>query len=323
MQVGQAQYDNANHSCKEWDIKEYYNNVFSNFSEESTVQRDIQKKLSKFYLSYLSSPDNYKEIPDSLEELHEIRIIEDTWNQHEEERIRDYSLPSTAPEFIKWYNEIKALHKKEIKYFFDFLADDASLEQIAYYICLEAKVDGRFDDIIALAQLGLDGISKIVMAENYWDEMGHGKLSKMHTVMFGESVNYLRTLIKDPTLLQDEGPVASFKNGNILLMYALRRKYSLRLIGAIAILEHTAPSRFSKTVRGLERFNLPREVIAYHKEHIQIDAKHGMELQEYVIKPLVELNRTDVIHEISKGILIRYKIALTYYEAAYQMIKGI
>lgn len=45
-------------------------------------------------------------------------------------------------------------------------------------------LDARFDDLIALAQIGFSDEPKLELARNYWDEMGNGNLEDMHTRLF-------------------------------------------------------------------------------------------------------------------------------------------
>lgn len=54
------------------------------------------------------------------------------------------------------------------------------------------KVDGKFDDLIALAQLGIqDPKMKLALARNYWDEMGNGNPEDIHTTLFSISASTL------------------------------------------------------------------------------------------------------------------------------------
>lgn len=290
-----------------------YQAIFFNHAVESQEQRKAQVKLNQFYNRFLSPPENYRQAPDDLNELAVIRKIEDAWNYFEENKIKEAYLPHTAETFASWYQEVNQQHKDKVRHFFTYLAERASLEEIAYYICLEEKVDGSFDDMIALAQLGVKGYAKLVMAENYWDEMGHGKEREMHTAMFAVSANYMKNLLKGSTVLSDEGTVAGLKNGNMLIMYALRRKYIPRLLGAIGILEDTASERFSATVNGLKRYNIPYDVIEYHEAHIHIDSNHGEQWLKHILLPLVKTEDSELIREIAKGVLIRFNIAADYY----------
>ena len=57
------------------------------------------------------------------------------------------------------------------------MKNTATLEQVAYYICMEEMVDGSFDDLMAVVQLGMPIHCKMVAGENYWDEMGNGNFT--------------------------------------------------------------------------------------------------------------------------------------------------
>jgi hypothetical protein len=116
---------------------------------------------------------------------------------------------------------------------FDFLRDRCSLPEMARYICLEDAVDSRFDDLIALAQIGIRSpLIKLVLARNYWDEMGDGKLEAVHTTMFARSVSYLHNAAAEAgvTVTKSSG-AASLQNSNQLMMCGLRREWSPRLLG--------------------------------------------------------------------------------------------
>ena len=279
-----------------------------------------QRTLHRFYMRELAAPERSRDAQTDLQELGSVFALEETWNRYEQGRVPPEMLPGRAADFGDWYHDLKKLHQLNDRRFFDFLAEDATLEQIAFYICLEEQVDGRFDDIIALAQLGLNGDAKLALAENFWDEMGRGVRDDMHTVMFEESSHYLRGVLERSHLAPEHDiPVEAYKNGNILLMYALRRRHALRLLGALTILEHSAPFRFERTVSGLRRVGAPSQVVHYHVVHISIDRKHGDDLFHRVLLPLVR-KFPDTVADIALGAAIRYQIAADYYRSIETLI---
>jgi hypothetical protein len=271
----------------------------------------VQEELNRFYLRELAPPHEFQRSP-RPEEYVRIHQIEDEWNAFEEARINVSELPLSADAFHAWYNGLHRHHTRQVSQFFEYLAHEASLEEVNFYVSMEEQVDGRFDDVIALAQLGMTGDMKLALAENYWDEMGLGHIAAMHTVLFRHSSESLQRLAgffgqREPV------PVEAFKNGNLLLMYALRRRYFPRLLGALAILEHTAPYRFAKTVEAMRRLKLPDEVVYYHELHIEVDANHGKQLLNRVLLPLAEMC-PEAIRELCIGCLIRFNVAVDYYK---------
>jgi Iron-containing redox enzyme len=287
------------------------------YGENFAISLDGQMTLNNFYIRELGSPADYKNIP-SEEEFAEIRKIENEWNAFEETRINITEFPKNWDQFKLWYENIYRLHHDEIKHFFSYISREASLEDLIFYIKMEDQVDGRFDDVISLAQLGMLGDMKLTLAENYWDEMGMGKLELMHTELFKKSAKIIKSL---SNLADSEihAPPHALKNGNLLLMYALRRRYSPRLLGALTILEHTAPYRFQNTVSAMERLNIPHDAIYYHRIHVDIDENHGNQLFNRVLKPLIQ-TCPESIEEICKGCLIRFNVALDYYKCIAEKI---
>lgn len=241
------------------------------------------------------------------------REVERVWNLQEEARLDLSQLPATSDEFAPWYAKLHRLHREQVAPFFEHLAESATIEELAMYISMEEQADGRFDDVIALAQLGMTGDMKLALAENYWDEMGLGQIEGMHTLMFVRSATHMRQYLRGLDVAAIV-PVEAVKNGNLLLMYALNRRFAPRLLGALAILEHTAPYRFSRTVRGMRRLGIPEDVVHYHQLHIEVDANHGKQLLERVLKPLVAESAA-ALREVCIGCLIRYQVALDYYAA--------
>ena len=145
-----------------------------------------QTALNSFYLRELAEPSAYRMAPIHHEYTRTHRL-EDEWNAYEESRLDKTRLPKNAAEFLKWYTRLHSTHRDEVSAFFTWLAEESTLEELSFYIAMEEQVDGRFDDVIALAQLGMTGDMKLALAENYWDEMGLGTLSEMHTVLFRKS----------------------------------------------------------------------------------------------------------------------------------------
>ena len=155
---------------------------------------------------------------------------------------------------------------------------------------------------------------KLALAENFWDEMGLGELEEMHTRVFVRSAQFFMKQMEryDVAALM---PVAALKNGNLLLLYALRRQYSARLLGTLTLLEQTVPFRFSRMIKGMERHKVPKEFTYYHDLHIAVDANHGKQLVSRVLLPLAR-DKPEAIREVCIGCLTRYEIERDYYDGA-------
>jgi hypothetical protein len=239
--------------------------------------------------------------------------LEAAWMHDEMKTIDLADLPKTPADFQPWYRARFRDQVAAAESFFDHLAHAASLEELSIYICYEEQVDGRFDDVIALAQLGLQPQAKVALAFNYWEEMGEGRVDQMHTLLFGESATYFRTVLERTSCRRWVQPTAeALANGNLLMFLALRRQYGARLLGALTLLEHTAPRRFSKAVQGMRRLKVPESFIYYHEMHVKVDAKHGDDLLNAVVLPLRH-ERPDLVPEVSIGVQLRLQVANRYY----------
>lgn len=298
-------------------LEESYYAVFANKSEHNTHANELQQRLNRHYKQLMSEPKHFLEIPDDASDLLEIRSIENAWSRYLDLCISK-DLPKSKKEFREWYASVNNVYKSSVKPFFEYFSNHATLEELAIYLIYEQEVDGSFDDIVALGQIGLQGKSKMVLAENYWDEMGNGVAEAVHTTMFADSVDYLRAILNQTNPKLDVSrniPTDILANGNMLLMYANRRKYIARLLGAITILEDTAPDRFISTVSLMKKHNLPEQVIRYHEVHVCCDCRHGEDLLDHVLMPLIMDGSDMFLSEVCKGILVRLYVALEYYKS--------
>ncbi|MBK8011093.1 MAG: iron-containing redox enzyme family protein [Deltaproteobacteria bacterium] len=281
----------------------------------------FQRRLNEHYTSIICEPTNFDKVPDDIDTLLEIRKMEDGWHNWELARIADRRTPDTVDAFLPWYDDLKAEHWTKVSALFDFLAKESKPRHIAYYVSLEEQVDGKFDDVIALAQLGLQGREKLTIADNYWDEMGRGALDKMHTRMFAYSGAHMQRMLRADGIEHFEIPYQALKNGNLQLMYGLRRRHVGRLLGALGILEDTASQRFKATVEGMERCGFPKDVIEYHAAHVHFDSNHGEEWLENVLLPMFGRNPR-LIREVSGGMLTRLHVAVDYYDSVVSWIRA-
>jgi hypothetical protein len=273
---------------------------------------EAQQLLNAQYLRELAGPQDFNANALTLHRP-QVSNIESVWLAHELETIDRQTLPCNAQEFETWYRNCFREQVAAAESFFEYLAQYASLEELAIYILYEEQVDGRFDDVIALAQLGLKGAAKVALAANYWDEMGEGDETQMHTRLFCESAAYFREALDGSLLASFVQPTTqALANGNLLMLLAVRREQCARLLGALTLLEHTAPRRFSRAVAAMRRLSVPEPIIYYHEMHIRVDAKHGDDLLNLVVLPMLDA-RPDLTAEVAIGARMRLQVANRYY----------
>jgi hypothetical protein len=272
----------------------------------------VQTRLHRHYLSLIAEPEHFAAAP-SLPQQQDIERIERAWLAELDARAARYELPESAAQFRDWYFEHAARHTELLAGFTSYLEHRASVSEMALFFAVEEKVDSKFDDLMALAQLGTSGRVKLTIGDNYWDEMGCGDLSLVHTTLFTTSVTWMREQLdaRGREKARIELPEV-YANANQLLMYGLSRRLAPRLIGALGVLEQTASQRFSAMVRGCTRLGVPADVIAYQRIHVGVDHDHGAEWFEHVLTPLAQRS-PELLAEICRGVLTRCDVAVRYY----------
>src|ERR1700712_2865985 len=249
--------------------------------------------------------------------------IEAAWNSYEKARVlAGPALPSAAGDFRDWYFGFAAQH--EYHDLCDYLRNRATLLDVGMFMLAEEKVDGRFDDLIALSQVGTTGITKMTIAHNFWDEMGNGDPGTVHTDMFDHSANWFRREVVEP-LGVDVGLLEQpevYNNAINLLMYGLRRRYALRSLAGIGLLEQTSPARFGATVDACRRLQVPQDVVRYQEIHVHVDEDHGREWFDHVFLPILERD-PQTVHEIALGVAIRGAVASEFYRRVQEVLFGL
>jgi len=291
------------------------------FPESGTPDPDARLELIKglhaHYVAYMAGPEDFGRIP-GLNLDGRIRSIEREWLRWQDAQVDPTTLPTTAVEFKEWFLAEADGHTQPE--FCRYLAEQATLDEIAYFFLAEELVDGKFDDLMALVQIGATGVTKLTIAENYWDEMGHGTLDEMHTRMFEHSARYMRARLAEKGI--EYGRLYChqvYENAALLLMYGIHRHLVPRALGAMGVLEQSASPRFQAMVDGCERLGVPSDVIEYQRIHVHVDADHGAEWFAGVFTPLVDKS-PELLREISLGVATRIRVANAYYSEVWRQM---
>jgi len=131
--------------------------------------------------------------------------LEGRWIEGFRAEVKDRcaAVPTDVDGFIAWFEDLKATGPGQDDPLFDWLATDATLEEMRWFLRQEAAGEAGFDDMVAMAQVKLPDEAKMELARNYWDEMGRGNMGGMHGPMLGKTVEGLQlNPIIDDTLWQ-------------------------------------------------------------------------------------------------------------------------
>ncbi|GGV02194.1 hypothetical protein GCM10010211_81910 [Streptomyces albospinus] len=218
------------------------------------------------------------------------------------------SIPDDPDAFVPWLKALTREHQAfKHPYYRSFIRDHATEEDFRRFVLHESSVDGRFDDLLALMQVGTDGGVKLEIAQNFWDEMGNGDPAMVHTTLFGRLIDHFGIT---STELAESLSTEALLSGNLAVMLCRYRNTFAEAVGLLAVTEWLAPDRFSQVLHGWERLGLPDDGITYHRLHIGIDAHHASAWFTNVVKPMTADPRNR--RAIARGALWRLNTSSRY-----------
>lgn len=216
--------------------------------------------------------------------------------------------PTGAAGFLAWFESLKEVGPGQHDPLFDWLATQASMQQMRWFLQQEAAGEAGFDDLVAYTQVKLPPVPKLEMARNYWDEMGRGKQVGMHGLMLSELIDGLQLLPQIETTAWEPLALA-----NTMLGLAMNRRYTYHSIGALGVVELTAPGRVAKVAAGLKRLGFTARERAYFDLHAVIDVRHSREWNAQIIEPLVAAD-PQCARYLAEGALMRLNCGARCFE---------
>jgi hypothetical protein len=273
------------------------------------------QSLHKIYGLYLHIPRLGAPTPESSATLINIRnIIERYFLAYEDQRIPPTvwrEVPRGYDAYKEWLLEKVRLHPSyQHPLYEEYLRERADIHGLRTFVIQETTIDARFDDFLAMMQVGAEDGIKLEIASNYWDEMGQGVQAKMHTAMFTRILRKLDIEAGVNGSLTTEALAC----GNLSLMLSLRRQYFYKAIGYFAITEYLAPQRFKHVIAAWERNRLHSGDAEYYEAHVTIDRDHADNWFRNVIRPAID-NDPEAVVEISRGAFYRLNTSQRYLES--------
>jgi len=199
---------------------------------------------------------------------------------------------------------------------YDWLATSCSLRQLVRFIELEGGPDGGFDDLVAICQVGLNGETKLELARNYWDEMGRGTATEVHT----ELHRRLKAALGLRPQSRREQPLEALERSALGSLLATNRALQLEMLGALGLTELQAGPRCRTVSAGLRRVSAPLDSLPFYDEHTTADPIHAKHWLERAIAPLgVE---RDASAKIIEGARWRSTLNARFLECAASLVGG-
>ena len=207
--------------------------------------------------------------------------------------------PTDADAFVEWFEALREEGPGQGDPLFPWLAAEATLEDMRWFLTQEAAGEAGFEDLTAYTQVKLPARAKLELARNYWDEMGRGNPKGMHGPMLARLVEALQL---EPEI--EDTVWESLALANAMTAMATTRRYAWHAVGALGVIELTAPGRSACTAAGLRRLRVSGKDRHYFDLHAVLDIKHSEAWNREAIAPLVAEDPRRAT-AIAEGALIR------------------
>ena len=207
--------------------------------------------------------------------------------------------PTDAERFVAWFEALREHGPGQGDPLFPWLAETADLESFRWFLAQEAAGEAGFEDLTAMAQVKVPAKAKLELANNYWDEMGRGNPKGMHGPMLAALIDELEL---EPSI--DATVWESLALANAMTAMAANRRYAWHAIGALGVIELTAPGRSRATADGLRRLGLGGKARRYFELHATLDVRHSRDWNDKVLRPLVAADSRRAT-AMAEGALVR------------------
>lgn len=164
---------------------------------------------------------------------------------------------------------------------YKWLARDADRSDLVHFLALEGGPDADFDDLVAACQTGLSGAAKMELATNYWDEMGNGNPSAVHTELHRQ----LAEALDLSHVALDEQPTSALARTAFSGLLATNRWLQPEMLGALGLIELQAGPRSRLVLQALRRCEAPAATHAFYEVHADVDPRHGKDWLDKAIAP--------------------------------------
>jgi len=278
----------------------------------------FQQALARWNHERLAPAFPSPDWPKQLEQELRMRRLEGGFIEELRAEIADEAatVPTDADGFIAWFEALKEVGPGQGDPLFPWLAEQASLDEMRWFLTQEAAGEAGFDDLVAMTQVKLPTRAKLELARNYWDEMGRGTEKGMHGPMLHALIVALRL---EPTI--ETTVWESLALANAMTAMATTRRYAWHSVGALGAIELTAPGRAACVAEGLRRLGRSGKERLYFALHSTLDLKHSEDWNREALRPLVEEDPRRAA-AIAEGALVRLRCGERCFDRYRQVLFG-
>lgn len=255
------------------------------------------------------------------EEVHAqaaLLIDEGRWLDGLRARVADRAAeaPRDPDGFVAWFETLEHTGPGQNDPLFPWLAEQATMEEMRWFLQQEVAGEAGFEDLTAITQLRLPTQPKLELARNYWDEMGRGNAKGMHGPLLEGLARHLKLNPTVETTVWESLALANTMSG-----LAANRRYAYHSVGALGVIEQTAPGRAKLVGLGLRRLGVSGKQRHYFDLHSILDIKHSEAWNAEAGKPLVAMN-PGFAPALAEGALMRLECGAACF-ARYRQELGI
>ena len=267
----------------------------------AAAEDDLQQRLAGFNRRRLGPGLPGEGWREEVAQDAEFLLLEGEYLERERAAVRDRaaSAPTDPDGFDAWLTDLTVTGPGQGDPLFPWLAERCSMAQMRWVLGQEVAGEAGFEDLTALTQVKMPVGPKLELARNYWDEMGRGNEKGMHGPLLETLAHRLGLEPRTETTVWESLALA-----NVMAGLAWNRRYAYHSVGALGIIEQTAPDRAAAVGRGLKRLGVPSGDRHYFDLHAILDVKHSEAWNAEAIRPLVEAN-PGIAHAIAEGALMR------------------
>jgi hypothetical protein len=261
----------------------------------------LQRQLVGFNAARLRPTVPVASWRDALDQQRTLHTLELDFIEAERARVAPLAkeAPREAGPFVAWFEALERTGPGQHDPLFPYLARQATREELCWFLAQEVAGEAGFDDLVALTQVKMPTQAKLELARNYWDEMGRGHRAGMHGLMLDQLAEAVGVKPRVEETVWEALALA-----NLLTGLAANRCYAYHAVGALGVVELTAPGRATLVNQGLKRLGLGAQARQYFALHATLDVKHSEAWNREVLTTLVA-EQPELAQPIAEGALLR------------------
>jgi hypothetical protein len=271
-------------------------------SAEAATALTTQQALASFHRQLLTPALPHHQPPSAIDAEMSLRASAREFLDRSRLAVAEEAreCPTAGDAFVAWFLHLKDVGPGQGDPLFAWLEERADYAQMRWFIAQEVSGEAGFDDLVALTQVKAPAQAKLEMARNFWDEMGRGIARNTHGYLLERIARtmHLDLMPRGPVLL----PVLELTN--LMIGMASTRAYAYHAMGALGIIELTAPQRVACIANGLQRLGFSSEQRRYYDLHAALDPQHA---SSWITEVLLTVIAGDaaIAHAVAEGALMR------------------